>query len=494
DVRATPESFELFKNELVAFFTGKTMFEADSRNIRLDGSEIVYRLKVSIAPGFEVSWEKVFVTIIDITKEKYAQQALAESEKRFRSVVEDQTELVHRFLPDGTITFANDAYCSFWGISRDEIIGSNIFQTIPTEYQGKIKDIIASLDITNPVAVNENPNINFRGAQRWNQWTYRAIFNANGEIIEYQAVARDITDRVSIENILQESEDQLRKFFEYASVGMIIADLNGRFQRVNPALCEMLGYSEVELLEKTFMEITHPDDLEADLSKTKQLLAGKINNLRMEGRYLHKKGHYVWVMLNTALIRDAEGEPLRYSGQVHDISERKKSEDELVHLATHDILTDLPNRGLFFDRLKHAISNAKRTQSMLAILFIDLDDFKRINDNYGHQAGDQVLKMVAERLNECARESDTTARMGGDEFTLLLENLPQPGDAVLVARKIVKTLARPFFVDGKHFSVAASLGISIYPQDGEDGEALLANADSAMYQAKESHETIVQFR
>jgi diguanylate cyclase (GGDEF)-like protein len=175
----------------------------------------------------------------------------------------------------------------------------------------------------------------------------------------------------------------------------------------------------------------------------------------------------------------------------NDISERvqaekalRESKDKLRFLASHDPLTHLPNRFLFDERLAHALSWAKRASQQVAILFMDLDGFKSVNDTFGHSKGDQLLQEAAERLQDCMRESDTVARSGGDEFTIILENVAQAEDVVLVAKKIIACFQEPFFVDGNSTRITTSIGISLYPQDGEDGEILLKNADKAMYNAK----------
>jgi diguanylate cyclase (GGDEF)-like protein len=180
------------------------------------------------------------------------------------------------------------------------------------------------------------------------------------------------------------------------------------------------------------------------------------------------------------------GDQIGILGLYQDVSARIESEQQLQFLATHDLLTELPNRFLFNDRLQHALTKAKRYHSSFAALFLDLDGFKEVNDSFGHQKGDLVLQQVAKRLKSCVRESDTLARLGGDEFSYILEDIQDEQTAFGISHKILTMLAEPFLVDGKEALVTASIGISLYPEDGDDTEALLKKADSAMYKAKEA--------
>lgn len=175
-----------------------------------------------------------------------------------------------------------------------------------------------------------------------------------------------------------------------------------------------------------------------------------------------------------------------YEQAQQEIAERKQAEQRLEHLATHDPLTDLPNRNLYYDRLNHAISLARRDKRMVAVFFIDLDGFKSVNDAFGHKKGDQLLQEVTERLKSCMRESDTVARLSGDEFTACLENISKVADATAIAEKILTTISQPFVVNGQDFVITASIGISLYPQHGDDADSLLKNADAAMYAVKEA--------
>jgi diguanylate cyclase (GGDEF)-like protein len=198
-----------------------------------------------------------------------------------------------------------------------------------------------------------------------------------------------------------------------------------------------------------------------------------------------KDGSLVWVLESESLLEGPDGRLSVIEGTTIDITERKRAEEQVKHLAFHDPLTSLPNRLLFNDRLTLAVAQAHRHNQKMAVLFLDLDRFKVINDSLGHSVGDELLRQVAERIQEHVREGDTVARLGGDEFTLLVPGINVEEDAAKIARKICDAIHAPFWIDGRELFVTTSLGVSVYPSDGHDAETLVRNADSAMYRAKE---------
>jgi diguanylate cyclase (GGDEF)-like protein/PAS domain S-box-containing protein len=571
------------------------------------------------------------------------------------------------------------------------------------------------------------------------------VFDERGVFRGYRGIGSDITDRVRRDNALLDSEARFRNAFGSAAIGMAIVSLEGRWLQVNPPLCGMLGYSEAEFMERTFQDITHPEDLETDLDYVKQVLRGDMRSYQMEKRYFHKDGHVVWVLLSVSLVRGIDDTPLHFIAQIQDITARKETELELAanrrfladlidaiplpltvkdddrrfvivneanstfhgrpareflnksdsdlypparvaaiwaeddavtdsgipledeqsfqtvsgqqrwvikykrrivspdgrrwlitallditerkqaelalqqsegrfraltemssdfyweqdenfritamsagvqksvgispeshlgktrwevpgikltekeweahrailkahlpftdftyervgpdgdrrylsisgqpvfdgegtfkgyrgvgkdvtaaklaevriqYLAYHDSLTALPNRSSFSLILNHGIARARREQKKLAVLFIDLDRFKTINDSLGHEAGDTLLREVGGRLRRCLRPSDTVARLGGDEFVVLLEDVGTPGHVGKVARKILSDMATALDIHSQELRITASIGISIYPQDGEDEQALMKNADIAMYHAKQQGKNNFQF-
>jgi len=281
----------------------------------------------------------------------------------------------------------------------------------------------------------------------------------------------------------RQAEEHFRSAFEYAAIGTALLDLEGRWIRVNPSLARLLGYRPDELTGRSFAELTHPDDRDESLEALNALIAGELSAYQIEQRYLHADGHPVWVSVSVSLVRDATGEPVHLIAQMQDISERKAVEDELTARALQDPLTGLPNRILFLDRAQVALARMQRPHSPLAVFFVDLDRFKRVNDTFGHAAGDRVLEEVGALLKSLLRPSDTVSRFGGDEFTVLCEGTDEKG-ATLVAGRIVEALARPFTLGEHKVLLSASIGIAVTRDPDDDPEKLLRDADVAMYRAK----------
>jgi len=260
--------------------------------------------------------------------------------------------------------------------------------------------------------------------------------------------------------------------------------------RFNQFWASMLGYTLEELAPigiQTWISLAHPEDLKASNTLLEKHFAGVLPYYECEVRMRHRLGHWVWVLDRGRVTHWLpDGKPSMMFGTHQDISQRKLVEDEMQRAAHHDLLTGLPNRVLLEDRLQQTLMSAQREHSRFAVLFIDLDEFKPVNDTYGHAIGDEVLKGSARRILECLRTSDTVARIGGDEFVSILSRIQQGGDAVAVAAKIRRSLAEPFVIDGLSVKISTSIGVAIYPEDGEHEEVLLERADQAMYQAKQS--------
>lgn len=292
------------------------------------------------------------------------------------------------------------------------------------------------------------------------------------------------------ESSLAASERRFRLLFERNLAGLYRATLDGRILECNAALARTLGYpSREEILQLNMHELhADPEDREVTLAA---LLQQKFL-VNYEICLRRRDGSPVWVLVNESLLTDEVGQAV-LEGSLIDITERKKAEEQSHHQAYHDALTDLPNRILFHDRLSLAILHAHRRRLSLAVMYVDLDHFKNVNDTLGHTAGDEVLVAVAERLRGCLREEDTVARVGGDEFLVLLTGITRDSDVGAMARKLLKSLAEPLTLKKRELFLSASIGVGIYPNDGTDAETLVANVDTAMYRAKEAGRNNFQF-
>ncbi len=282
----------------------------------------------------------------------------------------------------------------------------------------------------------------------------------------------------------EESEQRFRLTVDNAPIGITLVSLDGRFLHPNPQLQQMVGYSAEELQGLTFGDITHPEDLEADLALLDSLVKGEIPNYQMEKRYLRRDGEVVWAKLSVSLVRDAAGTPLHFVSQAEDVTQIRAVQEELQRRALYDPLTGLANRNLLLDRLTHLLVQRERDGGRVAVAFCDLDHFKRINDSLGHHAGDHLLREVARRLQDAVRGGDTVARMGGDEFVLLLSDVASEPDAAMVLDRVKAAVEAPIELSGQEFMVSFSAGLAVC-DSGQSAEALLRDADTALYAAKE---------
>lgn len=298
----------------------------------------------------------------------------------------------------------------------------------------------------------------------------------------------DVTSHFDILDQLQREQDRLGQILDGTQAGTWDWQVGTGETRVNERWAEIIGFrleDVTPLTRERFQSMTHPEDRDRSQQRWQAYVRGETDRYECDLRLRHRDGHWVWVLSRgRAYAWDAEGKPVSVAGTELDISELKLAEDRLRHIAQHDPLTGLPNRILLGDRLQRAISLARRERHLLSLMFVDLDRFKGINDTLGHDIGDAVLRQAAQRMVDCMRETDSVARMGGDEFVVLLEGLERHEDALAVAEKLRACLDLPFHVAGQALAVSASIGVAMYPLHGKDDAALLVSADHAMYQAK----------
>ena len=309
------------------------------------------------------------------------------------------------------------------------------------------------------------------------------------ELQHYLNLIEEVNRRLSDEiDVRRKSEEDGRRLagtvFATAAEGIVITDRDNRVVAVNPSFIAITGYEPSEIVGLT------PNILKSGYHDGEFYLE-MWQTLRTSGRWQgeiwnrRKNGEVYPQWLSIAVIRDADGNVEKHVGTFSDITQRKRAEEQIWRQANYDILTGLPNRALFLDRLSRAVADARRERQRVALLFVDLDNFKLVNDTQGHSAGDFLLQEAARRLSGCVRDSDTVSRFGGDEFTIVVKGVNEVGDAAVVAEKVIAALSRPFRLDGHQASVGASVGITFFPDDADDEGVLLRNADMAMYRAKE---------
>ena len=324
-------------------------------------------------------------------------------------------------------------------------------------------------------------------------WLALALCSAYGAIVAagilyLRKERRYFRKEMKIRQELKTERQRLTSIIEGTNVGTWEWNVQTGETTYNERWAEILGYSLAELQPvsiKTWQAHTHPDDLEESGRRLQQHFNGESPYYELEVRMRHRDGHWVWVLDRGKVASWSEnGEPLKMFGTHQEITERKQAEARTSYLAYTDALTSLPNRRLLDERLHTAIRQAERYNRSLAVMFLDLDNFKAVNDSLGHDAGDTLLVETAERLSHCVRRSDTVARTGGDEFVILLSEISVPEGAYEVAEKILASMRRPFMLSGQAFVTPPSIGIALYPEHAENAAMLINRADQAMYRAK----------
>ncbi|MCH8921085.1 MAG: EAL domain-containing protein, partial [Chloroflexi bacterium] len=430
-------------------------------------------------------------TAFDITARKRVEETLRESEERFRTVFECAPIGMAIVNPGGQFRETDRAFREMLGFTDDEL-GSMTFA-----------------DITHPDDVEQSRTVYgefLEGKRDQAQMQKRycakdgrilscntaisAVRNPNGEIQYFVAMIENVTERKQAEEALGRLSRQNELLLNSAGEGIYGLDLEGKTTFVNPAAARMIGWEVKELIGKPQHDILHhskPDGSPypwASCPIYAALNDGSVNHVDSEV-FWRRDGTSFPVEYASTPILDERGELAGAVVTFRDITERKQAEETIKHLAYHDALTNLANRTMFEDRLAVTLAQARRKGRMAAVMFLDLDQFKVVNDTVGHALGDRLLQSVAERLTGLVRDGDTVARVGGDEFTLLLAEVERVEEVAEVAERVLDALRQPWVLNGHEFRITTSIGIAMFPSDGEDADSLLSNADTAMYRAKD---------
>ncbi len=428
------------------------------------------------------------VVLRNVTGLKSVEEALRRSEEQYRFVTESISDTIWQLDNDLRFVFVSGPEGrdrNFHGYSREELIGASLYSILAPESINEVKrGSSRSMEMEAPGKPSRY-ELRMRrkdGDYIWVEVDVTPCRDDGGATAGFVGVARDISDR-------RKAEDAILKFstiVEQSPVSILITDHRGIMEYVNPALCAQTGYRPEELVGRSLRILKGKGQAPEFYSQLwRMLLEGVIWRGELQSR--RKNGVLFWESVSIAPIRNNQGAIVHFAAIKEDITEKKELMEQLHRMAHHDALTGLPNRSLFFDRLSQALALAARNGRHLGLLYLDLNGFKEINDEHGHEMGDHALRITAERVAACLRESDTVARMGGDEFTIILASLSRRGDAGRVAEHIITVLCQPFRLpDGSTAELGASIGIAIFPDDSEDMRQLMNYADEAMYVAKRS--------
>ncbi len=469
-------SFEEITQEIVEALTKHNIWKGEIKKIRKDGT--TFWGLATLTSYKHPQHGKVWLTIqTDISIRKEAEATLRDSEEQFRAIFEQSSDSILLIDPDnGKILAFNQQMHQNLGYTRTEFEKLSIPDFEAMESKEEVRKHIVQIQ-EKKWDIFQTQHRTKSGAIRDVEVTIRIIHVKNKEY--FFAAIHDITDQK-----LAEKQQRLAStVFESATEAIMVTDSEVNIIAVNPAFTEITGYAlhEVQGKNPQFLKSGKHDD-----STYKKMwdIVEETGHWQGELWDRRKNGDIFPIWLSITAIKDQKGEPLYYTSLFSDITERIASEEKLHAQAYYDSLTNLPNQRLMKDRLSQALNQAKRTEKKVGILFIDLDHFKSVNDTLGHLAGDHILKEAGKRLLASVRDADTVARSGGDEFQIILPNTGGKEEVSLVAKKIIKEMSLPFMAENRQVFLGASIGITIFPDDGDQATFLLKNADMAMYKAK----------
>jgi diguanylate cyclase (GGDEF)-like protein/PAS domain S-box-containing protein len=424
--------------------------------------------------------------------------SLRESEERFRLLLDSSPEAIFGIDNDGICTFVNPACLKLLGYERDEMLGKNthalIHHTYPDGRPYPKEQCRVRCSSVKGETTHVDNEVHWRKdgtsfpVEYWSHPMYR-----NGEVVGAVINFIDITERRRAEEALRKSEARYRAMAEQSADWVWSMNVEGRHTYSNQRGAAILGYKVDEFLASNPAELVHPDDLPLYRDTLHKAVSAQRGWKNVVLRWRHKDGGYRIIESNASPVLDEARQLVGFQGVDRDITERRQAEERIQFLAHHDSLTGLPNRILLRDRFDLALAVAEHAKSRVAMLFLDLDNFKVVNDTLGHAAGDQMLLNVVKRLSVCTRDGDTISRQGGDEFILLLNDVPDLETVEGIAGDILTELAEPMKIDGRQLNTSCSIGIAIFPEDGTDFDSLLQKADTAMYNAKDAGRNTYRF-
>jgi diguanylate cyclase (GGDEF)-like protein/PAS domain S-box-containing protein len=469
-----------------------TPFDQEARLRRADGAYVWVHAKGHAVRDARGRAVRFVGSIIDISDRKQVEERLRESESHFRHLVETANDLVWAVDREGRWTYLSPrAARQIFGCEPEDMLWQRLVESQPEAERERTHAMLARVLADGTASHFETVHLDRKGREVVLSLNATPLRSAGGAIVGVTGTATDITELKRKEAELSAALAEQQLLFDSVSEGIVLLR-NGTVHKCNVKFAAMLGYEPAELAGQPSL-VWYADPTEWEhVGRTTRLTMAQGRDYGGELLVKRKDGSQFWCD-----VRGRALDPQRVDeGAIFvfiDISARKEREQRIQHLADHDALTGLLNRRLLEDRLQQSINLARRNDSMVAVMLIDLDGFKAVNDQYGHLMGDYVLRTVAKRLKDCVRESDTVARLGGDEFVVLLTGQRSAEDSSVVAGKILGALTEPVAAGGRRFDVGASIGISIFPRDGTSPEQLLKHADAAMYRVKEAGKNRYQF-
>jgi diguanylate cyclase (GGDEF)-like protein/PAS domain S-box-containing protein len=449
-----------------------------------DGHEFPVELSIGATPTGTDYTFSAFVR--DITERRRAEEGL----RRLASTVATSTDAIITADLDGSILNWNAGAVRMYGYTAQEAIGKTLSTIVPEDRAAELQAALERVRRGEQIEQLETVRRKRDGSLVEVSISLAPLMDAHGTVIATTGITRDVSSAKQAALALRASEERYRQIVETAFEGVWIIDNNKRTTFVNRRMADMLGYSPDEMLGKPVLMFMEADAQAAFGASRDE--RRKVHQAEHEFRFRRKDGSELWVLLEASADQDPAGNYLGSLAMVTDVTERRRVQKALEYQALHDALTGLPNRVQLADRFGRALASAESAQDHVAVLILDLDHFKEVNETFGHQAGDRLLEQVGPRLRSEIRPDDMVARLGGDEFAVLLTKTDATA-ATLAAARLLEALERPFEVEGQHLDVAVSIGIAMSPDDGDNPNTLLRRADIALFVAKQQRGAFVRY-
>ncbi len=450
-----------------------------------DGSARWVRVRIAPRHGADGAVVGYYVVSTDIHDIKSAQAAIEDKERQLRQVIDSIPTPMCFVDAAAKYRYVNDAFVDYIGLPASQVIGRTVRDVLGEDRWALMVPYLDRVKSGESLSVERQ--VRFAdGRVRWMTVRLSPRF-AEGKYQGYYATSSDIHEQKAVEEELRRANSILSAHFDNTPLAVMEWDTALRIVRWSGQAESIFGWSASETLRRSLSgwRLIYEDDEPAVSEMIRGLVEGRERHATLLHRNYRKDGSVIWVEWHNSALRDESGKVISILTLAQDVSSRMQAEERLQFMATHDGLTSLPNSVLLNDRLEATLSRALRARSRVAVMFLDLDHFKDVNDTLGHRVGDLLLKEVSRRIRATLRQIDVLARISGDEFVVVLEDLPDEDAPEHVARKILDEVRRPFQIEGHEIHVSGSLGLALYPEDGTDSETLLKNADAAMYHAKE---------
>lgn len=443
--------------------------------VRRDGTRLIWSDRgkaIRDARGNPTKWVGI---VTDVTEQRRTEAAFLEREERLRVLVKNTPGTLFTIDKRGVLTYSEGNALEGLNLLPAGASGESVWEAY--------KDFPDILEHLRRALGGDAHTATVRIGDLVFEAQYVPYRGSNGELLGVMALAADVTKQRNAEEALLVSEARYRTLFERNLAGVYLMSLDGRIVDCNDSFARILGFpSREELLKQPVWDFhPTPEDFQRFLARVRE----RRTLTNFEDCLRRKDGATVWVLENVTLFEERGGHMPLFQGTAIDITETRQDKEQVRHMAVHDSLTGLPNRVLFNDRLTIALSHARRGRWRVAVLFLDLDRLKTINESFGRPIGDELLQRVAERIRAGIRAGDTVARFGGGEFGIVIQRITSEEDAARVAQKVLDAIRLPFSVDHRELFITTSIGVSLYPADGGDAETLARNAETAVYRAKE---------